>query len=108
MSASGSEPGAGRASGAGSAELVEAVAVLLCEVARHDSSAALTATVEGLLGAHPRISGRAIQLRLDEFLARSRHFRDHRVPAYRAYQKRRNELVAAERRGCVLRSSSRR
>ncbi|WP_326828776.1 DNA repair ATPase [Streptosporangium sp. NBC_01810] len=97
VSASGSEPGAGRASGAGSAELVEAVAVLLCEVARHDSSAALTATVEGLLGAHPRISGRAIQLRLDEFLARSRHFRDHRVPAYRAYQKRRNELVAAER-----------
>ncbi|WP_440067185.1 DNA repair ATPase [Streptosporangium sp. OZ121] len=89
--------GAGRASGAGSAELVEAVAVLLCEVARHDSSAALTATVEGLLGAHPRVSGRAMELRLDEFLARTRHFRDHRVPAYRAYQRRRNELVAAER-----------
>ncbi|MER6175793.1 DNA repair ATPase [Streptosporangium sp. NPDC001681] len=89
--------GLGSASASGSAELVEAVAVLLCEVARHDSSAALTATVEGLLGAHPRISGRALQLRLDEFLARTRHFRDHRVPAYRAYQKRRNELVAAER-----------
>ncbi|MFI6452857.1 DNA repair ATPase [Streptosporangium amethystogenes] len=91
------DPGPGSASAPGSAELVEAVAVLLCEVARHDSAAALTATVEGLLGAHPRISGRAIQLRLDEFLARTRHFRDHRVPAYRAYQKRRNELVAAER-----------
>ncbi|MEV0756985.1 DNA repair ATPase [Streptosporangium sp. NPDC050280] len=89
--------GAGRASGAGSAELVEAVAVLLCEVPRHDSSAALTATVEGLLGTHPRISGHAMELRLDEFLTRTRHFRDHRVPAYRAYQKRRNELVAAER-----------
>ncbi|GAA0845228.1 DNA repair ATPase [Streptosporangium amethystogenes subsp. fukuiense] len=91
------DSGPDSASAPGSAELVEAVAVLLCEVARHDSSAALTATVEGLLGAHPRISGRAIRLRLDEFLARTRHFRDHRVPAYRAYQKRRNELVAAER-----------
>ncbi|WP_030906764.1 DNA repair ATPase [Streptosporangium amethystogenes] len=93
----GPDSGPGSASAPGSAELVEAVAVLLCEVARHDSAAALTATVEGLLGAHPRISGRAIRLRLDEFLARTRHFRDHRVPAYRAYQKRRNELVAAER-----------
>ncbi|WP_440087179.1 DNA repair ATPase [Streptosporangium sp. LJ11] len=94
---SGREPGTGTGTGAGSAELVEAVAVLLCEVPRHDSSAALTATVEGLLGAHPRVSGRAMELRLDEFLARTRHFRDHRVPAYRAYQRRRNELVAAER-----------
>ncbi|MEV6866989.1 DNA repair ATPase [Streptosporangium subroseum] len=80
-----------------SAELPEAVAVQLCEVSRHDSSAALTATVEGLLGAHPRITGRRLEVRLDEFLARTRHFRDLRVPAYRAYQRRRNELVAAER-----------
>ncbi|SNT46929.1 AAA domain (dynein-related subfamily) [Streptosporangium subroseum] len=80
-----------------SAELPEAVAVQLCEVSRHDSSAALTATVEGLLGAHPRITGRRLDLRLDEFLARTRNFRDLRVPAYRAYQKRRNELVATER-----------
>ncbi|WP_433374073.1 DNA repair ATPase [Streptosporangium sp. CA-115845] len=94
---SGLDSASASGSASGSAELVEAVAVLLCEVARHDSSAALTATVEGLLGAHPRISGRAIRLRLDEFLARTRHFRDHRVPAYRVYQKRRNELVAAER-----------
>ncbi|MEU4540359.1 DNA repair ATPase [Streptosporangium sp. NPDC023825] len=92
---SGQKPGTG--TGAGSAELVEAVAVLLCEVPRHDSSAALTTTVEGLLGAHPRVAGRAMELRLDEFFARTRHFRDHRVPAYRAYQRRRNELVAAER-----------
>ncbi|GAA4219051.1 hypothetical protein FHR32_004450 [Streptosporangium album] len=79
------------------AELPEAVAVRLCEVARYDSPAALTTTVEGLLGTHPRITGRALELRLDEFLGRTRHFREHRVPAYRAYQRRRNDLVAAER-----------
>ncbi|WP_326820382.1 DNA repair ATPase [Streptosporangium sp. NBC_01756] len=79
------------------AELPEAVAVRLCEVVRYDSSAALTATVEGLLGTHPRIAGRTLELRLDEFLGRTRHFREHRVPAYRAYQRRRNDLVAAER-----------
>ncbi|MGV9778903.1 DNA repair ATPase [Streptosporangium sp. NPDC003464] len=80
-----------------SAELPEAVAVRLCEVPRHDSSAALTTTVEGLLGTHPRITERRLGLRLDEFLGRTRHFREHRVPAYRAYQRRRNDLVAAER-----------
>ncbi|MEV0419619.1 DNA repair ATPase [Streptosporangium canum] len=80
-----------------SAELPEAVAVRLCEVPRHDSSAALTATVEGLLGTHPRIVERGLDLRLDEFLGRTRRFREHRVPAYRAYQRRRNDLVAAER-----------
>jgi hypothetical protein len=73
------------------------VAVQLCEVSRHDSSATLTATVEGLLGAHPRIAGRRLEVRLDEFLARTRHFRERDTPAYRAYQRRRNELVAAER-----------
>ncbi|MFJ2031165.1 DNA repair ATPase [Streptosporangium sp. NPDC087985] len=79
------------------AELPEAVAVLLCEVTRHDSSVPLTTTVEDLLGTHPRISGRGLDLRLDEFLSRTRHFREHLVPAYRAYQRRRNDLVAAER-----------
>ncbi|MFC6578904.1 DNA repair ATPase [Planomonospora parontospora] len=80
-----------------SPELPEALAVLLCELPRHDSSAALTATAEGLLGAHPRVTGRRLEVRLDEFLARTRRFRTHRVPAYREYLRRRNELVAAER-----------
>ncbi|MFE3450885.1 DNA repair ATPase [Nonomuraea sp. NPDC059194] len=80
-----------------SAELPEALAVHLCELPRHDSSATLTATVDGLLGSHPRITDRALTLRLDETLARTRAFRTERVPAYRAYQKRRGELVARER-----------
>ncbi|WP_433147887.1 DNA repair ATPase [Actinomadura nitritigenes] len=78
------------------ADLPEAVATVLCPSARYDSPAALTATVEDLLGAHPRITGGALPLRLDELLARTQRFRTERVPAFRAYQKRRNELVAVE------------
>ncbi|HLU74432.1 MAG TPA: DNA repair ATPase [Nonomuraea sp.] len=79
-------------------ELDEAVAVQLCDgLGRYDSSAAVTATVEGLLGTHPRISDRKLEIRLDELLARTRRFAAERIPGFRAYQKRRTELVAAER-----------
>ncbi|GAB1508067.1 DNA repair ATPase [Actinophytocola sp. KF-1] len=78
-------------------ELPEAVALLLCDLPRHDSSAAVSATVEGLLGAHPRVTDRTLTLRLDETLARTRRFRLARVPAFRAYQKQRNELLDRER-----------
>jgi ATPase involved in DNA repair/AAA domain (dynein-related subfamily) len=80
-------------------DLPEAVAVELCgtSLPRHDSSATLTATVEGLLGTHPRITGRRLEVRLDELLTRTRRFRLSRMPAFRAYQRQRNELVARER-----------
>ncbi|HEX8632174.1 MAG TPA: DNA repair ATPase [Catenuloplanes sp.] len=80
-------------------DLPEAVAIELCgaELPRHDSSAALTATVDGLLGAHPRLTGRRLELRLDEALSRTHRFRLDRVPAYRAYQRQRTALAAAER-----------
>ncbi|NUS65490.1 MAG: AAA family ATPase [Saccharothrix sp.] len=79
-------------------DLPEAVALELCrDLPRHESSAQLTATVDGLLGAHPRITDRSLTFRLDELLTRTRVFREQRVPAYRAYQRRRNEVVAAER-----------
>ncbi|NES14443.1 AAA domain-containing protein [Micromonospora sp. PPF5-17] len=80
-------------------DLPEAIAVELCgpELPRHESAATLTETVTGLLGAHPRIDGSALTLRLDETLARTHRFRTERVPAFRDYQRRRNELVAAER-----------
>ncbi|PSK90252.1 MoxR-like ATPase [Murinocardiopsis flavida] len=81
------------------ADVPEAVAVELCggDLAARDSSAELTATVTGLLGAHPRLDGRGLHVRLDELLTRTRRFRDERVPGFRAFQKRRNALVAAER-----------
>jgi hypothetical protein len=83
-----------------SPDVPEAVAIELCGdlVARHDSSAALSEQVSGLLGTHPRIAERAMTVRLDETLVRTGRFRSERVPAYRAYQKARAELVEAEKR----------
>jgi hypothetical protein len=83
-----------------SPELAEAVAIELTgsEIVRYESSEALTDTVDGMLGTHPRISERQLTVRLDEMLIRTREFRDVRVPAYRAYQRRRNELVEVEKR----------
>ncbi|OXY97706.1 DNA repair ATPase [Streptomyces diastatochromogenes] len=83
---------------AGPGELAEAVAAELCPgLPRYDGDAPLTATAEGLLGTHPRVTGGRLPLRLDEFLARTALFAEREVPAYRAYQRRRTTLVAAER-----------
>ncbi|MEN7504846.1 DNA repair ATPase [Saccharothrix sp. CCNWLY140-2] len=80
-------------------DLPEAVAMELCrDLPRHESSAELRATVDGLLGAHPRIVDRKLEFRLDELLTRTRRFRTERVPAFRAYQRHRNEVVTAEKR----------
>ncbi|NUT12176.1 MAG: AAA domain-containing protein [Nonomuraea sp.] len=78
-------------------EVAEAIAVHLCDLPRHDSSATTAETVDGLLGTHPRVKDRKLEVRLDELLTRARVFRRERVPAYRAYQRRRNELVERER-----------
>ncbi len=79
-------------------DLAEAVALETCpHLARYDRDAELTATVHGLLGSHPRISGRSLTVRLDELLARVGHFRRHTAPAFRAYRRQRAALVAAER-----------
>ncbi|WP_419992717.1 DNA repair ATPase [Streptomyces boninensis] len=81
------------------AELPEAIAVELTgdRLPRHASEGPVSATVDGLLGAHPRIEGGRLELRLDEFLVRTGDFRETRVPAYRSYAARRAELLAAER-----------
>ncbi|ANZ37405.1 DNA repair ATPase [Lentzea guizhouensis] len=78
-------------------EFPEVVAVLLTDLPRYDSSAALTETVTGLLGSHPRVADQAMELRLDEALTRLRAFSTEHVPAFRAYQRRRDELLARER-----------
>ncbi|WP_327368271.1 DNA repair ATPase [Streptomyces sp. NBC_01217] len=79
-------------------DLAEAVAAELCpDLPRYESDAPVTVAVEGLLGAHPRITGRTLTVRIDEFLARTRQFRTDEVPAHRAYQRHRTALVAAER-----------
>ncbi|MDP4503821.1 DNA repair ATPase [Nonomuraea turcica] len=79
-------------------ETAEAIAVQVCgDLPRHDSSAATAETVDGLLGTHPRIKDRKLHIQLDEILTRTRQFQQDRVPAYRAYQRSRSELVEAER-----------
>ncbi|MFJ4719402.1 DNA repair ATPase [Streptomyces luteogriseus] len=79
-------------------DLAEAVAAELCPgLTRYESEAPLTDTVTGLLGTHPRITGRSLLLRIDELLARTRHFRTYEVPGHRAYLLRRTALVDAER-----------
>ncbi|GAA3398730.1 DNA repair ATPase [Cryptosporangium minutisporangium] len=80
-------------------DLDEAVAFQLVgdAVPRRASTATLEARVDGLLSDHTRISGRALNVRLDDLLARVRRFADVRVPAFRAYHQQRNAVVAAER-----------
>ncbi|MFF5719806.1 DNA repair ATPase [Streptomyces buecherae] len=79
-------------------DLAEAVAIEICPgLDRRAVEAELTARVEGLLGTHPRVVGRALELRIDEFHARTSDFAARVVPGFRAYQRRRAELVAAER-----------
>lgn len=83
----------------GPGDLAEAVAVELCpELERYGCEAPLTERVEGLLGDHQRIgSGGTLTVRIDELLSRTGEFRTHAVPAFRAYQRLRTSLVAAER-----------
>ncbi|KQX77759.1 DNA repair ATPase [Streptomyces clavifer] len=79
-------------------DLAEAVAVELCpRLERYECDAPLTATVEGLLGDHPRVDGGRLPVRLDELLSRTAEFRTVTVPGFRAYQRLRTTLVAAER-----------
>ncbi|MEU5155367.1 DNA repair ATPase [Glycomyces sp. NPDC021274] len=80
------------------ADLPEALAVILAEVDTYDVTAELSSSVTGLLGTHARIEGRVLPLRLDEFLARTGRFRRTVLPGYRAYQRRRGELIEGHRR----------
>jgi GNAT superfamily N-acetyltransferase len=85
--------------GRDTADLPEAVALELCADAldHRPVDAPLTATVTGLLGGHPRLAGGELSLRLDEFLTRTTAFATTAVPAHRAYIRRRNALLDAER-----------
>ncbi|WP_079159548.1 DNA repair ATPase [Streptomyces griseus] len=79
-------------------DLAEAVAVELCPgLERYGCDAPLTATVEGLLGGHPRTDRGRLTIRLDELLARTAEFRATTVPGFRAYRRLRTALADAER-----------
>ncbi|MEV5612466.1 DNA repair ATPase [Streptomyces sp. NPDC052225] len=86
------------AAGEDPTDLPEAVAVELCpDLERYENATDLTATVDGLLGAHPRIESRRLAFRIDELLARTEEFRTRTVPGFRAYQRLRTRVAATER-----------
>ncbi|MDY7093668.1 MAG: DNA repair ATPase [Acidobacteriota bacterium] len=58
----------------------------------------LAVELDGMLGQHPRIRGGVLRLRVDGLLARYERFRSRRVPAFRAYQKLRHEVLERARR----------
>ncbi|MFG1810014.1 DNA repair ATPase [Streptomyces sp. NPDC049040] len=78
---------------------LETATALVCgpDAVRYAAGGPAEATVDGLLGAHPRVVRGRLSLRLDELLTRVRRFRTEEVPAYRAYQRHRTSVVAAER-----------
>jgi hypothetical protein len=76
----------------------EVVAGLLAPtVPREDLSARTAATVDGLLGIHPRIVDKRLELRIDDVSDRLTALEADHVPAWRAYARLRRELVDRER-----------
>ncbi len=78
----------------------EVVSLILTEgsVDRNASAAVVVAPVEGLLGQHPRIVDRVLQIRLDEFLARIGSFIRERVPGFKEYRNTRQLLLEQVRK----------
>ncbi|MCE7080589.1 DNA repair ATPase [Streptomyces sp. ST2-7A] len=92
-------------------DVPEAVALELCAepgngepLLHRPLDVPLSAGVDGLLGTHARVRGGRIEVRLDEFLTRTERFRRRRVPAHRAWIRRRNALLETERERLRLES----
>jgi hypothetical protein len=82
------------------ARYVPEAAVLLLTgdgLARRPNDAQPLATVEGLLGEHPRIAGGRLTMAADEFLGRVQAHREQFLPGYRRYQEIRHEVATRER-----------
>lgn len=77
----------------------EAAVMLVTErLEREPSAATVEAEASGLLGAHPRIQGRAMRLAIDEVLARVAPFVREAAPRFRAFRKAKGAVVERERR----------
>src|SRR5690606_18126811 len=84
--------------------LPEAVALYLRgATVRHEvRQATLSATVEGLLGEHPRIESGRMALAIDDALARYRTHMSEFVPGYRRYQALRADIIQRQREAMRL------
>lgn len=80
--------------------LLEAAVLALTDrkLDRDVQSAIEGTTVTGLLGQHPRIRDRALELRLDEFLGRLGEFMRVRAPGFREFRRLRQQLIERERK----------
>ncbi|MCP4702441.1 MAG: AAA family ATPase [Gammaproteobacteria bacterium] len=77
----------------------EAVAILLTGAKKNQVNSANThIEIKGLLGQHPRIKNRTIELQLDEFITRLEDFIQVRVPAFRRYHQLRRDIAERERK----------
>jgi len=65
---------------------------------REISAATVEATVEGLLGSHPRIQARAMRVSIDEILGRLTPFVHERAPRFRAFRQLKATIVEREKR----------
>ncbi|MCA9604217.1 MAG: DNA repair ATPase, partial [Myxococcales bacterium] len=81
------------------ASVPEAATLLATDglIERRTSAALSHVTVTELVGAHGRVEGGKLSLRLDAFLERLGRFVDERVPRYRAYRQLRHRRIEAER-----------
>jgi hypothetical protein len=67
------------------------------QLTRRTDRAPVRSRVVGLLGQHPRIESSALELRLDEFLARLARFHRTSVAGFRGYQAERGRMLARAR-----------
>ncbi len=65
---------------------------------REPSSALTGTTVTGILGQHPLVRERSIELRLDEWLAKLERFATERVPRFRQFRKTKLEILDREKK----------
>jgi hypothetical protein len=76
----------------------EVVAGLLApDLPREDVSARTAIVVTGLLGSHPRIADKQLNLRIDDLSDRLTALCTSHVPAWRAYARQRRDLVEREK-----------
>jgi hypothetical protein len=79
---------------------VREAAVLLAldrAIEREPSAATVSATADGLLGAHPRVQGRAMTVAIDEVLARMIPYVTEHAPRFRAFRQTKARIVERER-----------
>ncbi|NRF69167.1 DNA repair ATPase [Aquincola sp. S2] len=93
---------AGTQGDAASAWVDEAAAALALPGARQRHNAELSATIEGLLGEHARISHGTLPLQLNDFWQRFNHHVTQVQPGFEAFRRRRHALLAAEKQRLKL------